>query len=83
MGTLFFIIGCGTPPAPVAKVKIVKKPVYVAHVPQRTHKNIKLKEVQDDNFSSDYMYPKTKRRKKKLVFPPQLQRQKLPPCHKK
>ena len=68
LGTLFFIAGCGTPPPPVPKVEIVETPKYVPHVTKRKHKNIKLKEVQDDNFSSDYMYPAAKKKKENIVY---------------
>ena len=42
--------------------KVVKK-----NVPQQPKKNIKLKEVQDDNYSSAYMYPEDKVKKEKVV----------------
>ena len=49
---------------PVKEVKKVKKKSTRAKAPK---KNIKLKEVEDSNFSSEYMYPKTKKKKEKPV----------------
>jgi len=46
------------------KSKKVKKKSTRAKAPK---KNIKLKEVEDSNFSSEYMYPETKKKKKKPV----------------
>ncbi len=48
---------------PVKKVKAKKR--YKA--PKAPKKNIKLKEVEDTNFSSEYMYPETKTKKAKPV----------------
>jgi PBP1b-binding outer membrane lipoprotein LpoB len=65
---LLFIVGCGSQPAPAPVVKTVKETnTTTAYVPQKTHKKIALKEVQDDNFSSEYMYPETKVKKEKPV----------------
>ena len=68
--TSLFIVGC-TDRTPT----ITKKPVQTVeeinatkvYVPQRVHKKIKLKEVQDDNYSSAYMYPEDKVKKEKVV----------------
>ena len=68
-----FIIGC-TDRTPT----ITKKPVQTVeetnttkiYVPQRIHKKIKLKEVQDDNYASAYMYPEDKVKKEKPVEAP-------------
>jgi len=48
---------------PVKKVKKVKK----RSAPKAPKKDIKLKEVEDSNFSSEYMYPETKKKKEKPV----------------
>jgi hypothetical protein len=60
--------GCVTEqPKPVVKVK---KPVVKAkkrHVLAKPKKNIKLKKVEDNNFSSEYMYPGEKKKKEKSV----------------
>ena len=53
-----FIAGCADRTPTVAKK---------VHVPQRVHKKIKLKKVEDDNFSSEYMYPEDKVKKEKVV----------------
>ncbi len=65
-----FIAGC-TSQTPT----VVKKSVQTAeetnttkvHVPQRVYKKIKLKEVEDNNYSSAYMYPEDKVKKEKVV----------------
>jgi len=61
------MVGCVTQQtAPVIKqpVKEVKKPIKHTPPPK---KDIKLKEVEDTNFSSEYMYPETKSKKEKPV----------------
>ncbi len=61
------MVGCVTQQtAPVIKqpVKEVKKPIKHTPPPK---KDIKLKEVEDTNFSSEYMYPETKTKTKKPV----------------
>ncbi len=61
------MVGCVTQQtAPVIKqpVKEVKKPIKHTPPPK---KDIKLKEVEDTNFSSEYMYPETKTKKEKPV----------------
>ncbi|AKF25352.1 hypothetical protein YH65_08095 [Sulfurovum lithotrophicum] len=50
--------------APV-KAKETNATSYVAPPPPKKH--IKLKEVQDDNYSPEYMYPDDKYKKDKLV----------------
>jgi|LGOV01.1.fsa_nt_gb hypothetical protein len=50
--------------APVKVEKKVKKKSTRAKAPK---KDIKLKEVEDSNFSSEYMYPETKKKKEKPV----------------
>ncbi len=57
-----FIAGCADRTPTVAKK---------VHVPQRVHKKIKLKKVEDDNFSSEYMYPEDKVKKEKVVKVPE------------
>ena len=58
LGTAFFMLGCNQQPRvqqPVQHVAPKKKTM-----PAPPHKkNIKLKEVEDENFSSEYMYPET------------------------
>jgi hypothetical protein len=53
-----------TKPMDINQTKVVKKPVKIPKPPK---KNIKLKEVQDNNFSPDYMYPETQKPKIKKV----------------
>jgi len=69
-----FIAGCATrtPEVAVPVVAAVAetnatKVVKHRSVPQKPKKNIKLKEVQDDNYSSAYMYPEDKVKKEKVV----------------
>ena len=68
IGTPLLMLGCTTQnnipviKQPVKEVKEVKK-----YVPNAPKKNIELKEVEDTNFSSEYMYPETKRKKEKPV----------------
>jgi len=65
------MLGCTAQKAPVVKAppvkKVVKKKPKRTYVAPRPKKNIKLKEVEDTNFSSEYMYPKAKRKKEKTV----------------
>ena len=68
--TALLVVGCVEQPKPQV-VKVVEKPKpkpkkkYVA--PKAPKKNIELKEVEDKNFSSDYMYPETDKKSKKKV----------------
>ena len=66
--TALLVVGCVEQPQPKV-VKVVEKPKpktnYAA--PKAPKKNIKLKEVEDENFSSDYMYPETDKKSKKKV----------------
>ena len=68
--TALLVVGCVEQPKPKV-VKVVEKPKpkpkkkYVA--PKAPKKNIELKEVEDENFSSDYMYPETDKKSKKKV----------------
>ena len=62
LSSALFFIGCTEQPQP-QPVKVVKKDInktYTA-MPAAPKKNIELKEVEDENFSSDYMYPETKK----------------------
>ncbi len=65
VATAFFILGC-TPqpqpqPVPVVKPKPKPKPKLRKHpaISPAPKKDIELKEVEDENFSSAYMYPET------------------------
>ena len=61
LSTALLIVGCGKQPQPkVIKVVEKPKPSYIA--PKAPKKNIKLKEVEDENFSSEYMYPDAKKK---------------------
>lgn len=70
VSTAFFIAGCSSQaptvtPKPVSETKeanTIKK-----HVPQRPKTKIKLKKVEDDNFSEAYMYPEDKGEKEVKV----------------
>ena len=65
-----FIAGCASRTPEVA-VPVVAETnttkVIQQKVPQKPKKNVKLKEVQDDNYSSEYMYPEDKAKKEKVV----------------
>ncbi len=73
--TIFFIAGCASRTVDIkesavaetntTKTKAVKQQTY--HPPK---KRIKLKEVQDDNYSSAYMYPEAKVKKEKMAQVP-------------
>ena len=68
--TLLLITGCGhQPKVEKPKVKKVEKKVKKSyrHTPPPPKKKIKLKEVEDENFSSEYMYPEAKKKKVKTV----------------
>lgn len=62
-----FITGCADKTPTVAKVPVKETNTTKVAVPQRVHKKIELKEVQDNNFSSAYMYPENKVKKEKVV----------------
>ena len=59
-----FIAGCADKTPTVTKKTVEETKVPV---PQRVHKKIELKEVQDGNYSSAYMYPEDKVKKEKVV----------------
>ncbi len=66
--TVLFFAGCASQtkqPAPVMEENLTK--VAPTPVPQAPRKHIKLKEVQDNNYSSAYMYPETDTQKREVV----------------
>jgi len=71
--TAFFIAGCSSQaptvtPKPVSTTKETNSTkVIKEHVPQRPRTKIKLKKVEDDNFSEAYMYPEDSTQKEKTV----------------
>ncbi|MCD6211505.1 MAG: hypothetical protein J7J02_00860 [Sulfurovum sp.] len=71
LGTALLFVGCTPQPVVEPAKKVVKKPKAKAKkrykAPKAPKKNIKLKEVEDTNFSSEYMYPETKTKKAKPV----------------
>ena len=54
------------------KKKIKKKKHTYKKVPKPPKKHVKLKKVEDENFSSDYMYPTTKKSKPKAKAKPKI-----------
>ncbi len=60
-----FITGCAEKTPTVTKKPVQKK--IIVDVPQAVHKKIELKEVEDNNYSSEYMYPEDKVKKEKVV----------------
>ena len=65
--TLLFLTGCvHEQPVVVQEVKVVKKAKKKHYAPPPPKKKIKLKEVEDENFSSEYMYPETKKKSTKV-----------------
>ncbi len=63
LGTALIMVGCQQQPA-IQPAPVVK-PKPKAHAPKPPKKNIKLKEVEDENFSSEYMYPETDKKSAK------------------
>ena len=67
------MVGCATQQTapvlkePVKEVKKTKKTKKRSRAPKAPKKNIKLKKVEDTNFSSEYMYPEAKTKKAKPV----------------
>ena len=59
-----FIAGCADKTPTVTKTTVKETNIPV---PQRIDKKIELKEVQDGNYSSAYMYPEDKAKKEKVV----------------
>jgi len=70
IGTSFFFAACSNTSPHIkqqpSKVQEAEKKNYAA-VPPPPKKKIELKEVQDDNYSPEYMYPEDKYKKDKLV----------------
>jgi len=68
--TLLLITGCGHQPK-AQKPKVIKEVKKVKksyrQTPPPPKKKIVLKEVEDENFSSEYMYPEAKKKKVKTV----------------
>jgi len=62
-----FIVGCTDKTPTVTKKPIQTVQETTVDVPQKVHKEIELKEVQDGNYSSAYMYPEDKVKKEKVV----------------
>ncbi len=62
-----FIAGCADKTPVVTKAPVKETNTTNVPVPQRVHKKIELKEVQDGNYSSEYMYPEDKVKKEKVV----------------
>lgn len=50
-----------------AQINAMKGKHSTGHAQKAPKKNIKLKKVEDDNYSSEYMYPQTKTKPKKPV----------------
>jgi hypothetical protein len=62
------MIGCATQQtAPVIKQPVKDVNATQSYAPAPPKKKIELKEVEDTNFSSEYMYPETKTKKEKPV----------------
>ncbi len=70
VGAVLFVAGC-TPRAPAVVTPVVVETnttkVVKKHVASKPKKAIELQEVQDNNFSSAYMYPEDKVKKEKVV----------------
>lgn len=62
-----FIAGCADKTPTVTKKTVEEANATKVPVPQRVHKKIELKEVQDGNYSSEYMYPEDEVKKEKVV----------------
>jgi len=63
IGSMLLLVGCVSRQAPVLQPvtpqpKVLKEPEPVV-TPVKPKKVHQLKEVQDDNFNPDYMYPQT------------------------
>lgn len=67
-GASLFFAACSNTAPQVVKQPAAKEPVKrYAPVPPPPKKKIELKEVQDDNYSPEYMYPDDKYKKDKLA----------------
>ena len=68
LGTAFLLLGCNPQQPKVKQVKVVKEVnATKTYAPPAPKKNIELKEVEDENFSSEYMYPETDKKSTKKV----------------
>ena len=70
--TMLFLTGCATQRVQKIKqdenrTKAEKPKIKKFKVKQKPKRKIKLKEVQDDNFSPEYMYPEDKVKKEKVA----------------
>jgi len=59
-------------PKPAVKKPAVRKPVVKTQLPTPPKKNIKLREIDDKNFNTDYMYPKDEKVAAKVEKTPTL-----------
>ena len=66
---IIFLAGCASDTTPTVVVPPVVKKVDDNVVPPKPKKDIKLKEVEDTNYSSEYMYPKDTVKKDKVAKP--------------
>lgn len=64
--TSLIMVGCQQQPIVQQPAPIVK-PKPKVYAPKAPKKDIELKEVEDENFSSEYMYPETAKKSKKKV----------------
>jgi len=62
IATLLFVTGCVQQQPVIQETKVVKKEKKKQYTPPPPKKKIELKEVEDENFSSEYMYPETKKK---------------------
>lgn len=62
--TSLLLVGCVEQP-PVQEPKKIVKQTKKNYMPPPPKKDIKLKEVEDENFSSEYMYPETDKKSRK------------------
>ena len=67
---IIFLAGCASDTTPTVAPPVVKK-VDANVVPPKPKKDIKLKEVEDTNYSSEYMYPEDTVKKEKVAAPSQ------------
>ena len=68
----FLMVGCvQQPPSKIVKVVEKPKPKTSQSGSKAPKKNIKLKEVEDENFSSEYMYPDAKKKETAKIKEPE------------
>ena len=68
--TALFLAGCAdkTPTIEKKSVQTVEESnITKIYVPQKAYRKVRLKKVEDDNYSSAYMYPEDKVKKEKVV----------------